>query len=271
MSSLQKGIATALPWLFAGQHKLYCAASRANSGLRGSPAVPSCNVAHGFCFVFSSHHMGSRANFSHCRPPPPHLLDCVRLPPWVGFTDATYAVGGCSYLVRRASCLGGWVPPPLPAPPSLGLRGRARPARRRVTISPNLSSPNRRIDLRASAAHSRHFPGQKLRLGGDALGADPTYLLYLPSRSRGGLRRIDFAAWPRTATLPPQTSPRIIVEAGGAGAGAGRNGAGAGAGNGCGAAGGARGSSGWRRGSAAGTVNTRWCCERQRQVVARDT
>ena len=46
----------------------------------------------------------------------------------------------------------------------------------------------------------RHFPGQKLRLGGDALGADPTYLLYLPSRSRGELRRIDFGAWPRAAT-----------------------------------------------------------------------
>ena len=30
-------------------------------------------------------------------------------------------------------------------------------------------------------------PGQKLRLGGDALGADPTYLLYLPSRSYGGI------------------------------------------------------------------------------------
>jgi len=45
-----------------------------------------------------------------------------------------------------------------------------------------------------------HFPGQKLRLGGDALGADPTYLLYLASRSRGGLRRIDFGAWPRAAT-----------------------------------------------------------------------
>ena len=41
-----------------------------------------------------------------------------------------------------------------------------------------------RIDPQASAAHSRHFPGQKLRLGGDALGADPTYLLYLPSRPR---------------------------------------------------------------------------------------
>ena len=33
--------------------------------------------------------------------------------------------------------------------------------------------------------------GQKLRLGGESLGADPTYLLYLPSRSRGGLRRTD--------------------------------------------------------------------------------
>ena len=48
------------------------------------------------------------------------------------------------------------------------------------------------IDPQASAAHPRHSPGQKLRLGGDALGADPTYLLYLPSRPRGELRRIDF-------------------------------------------------------------------------------
>ena len=37
-----------------------------------------------------------------------------------------------------------------------------------------------------------HFRGQKLRLGGDALGADPTYLLYLAYRSQGELRRIDF-------------------------------------------------------------------------------
>ena len=50
----------------------------------------------------------------------------------------------------------------------------------------------------SAAEHSP--PGQKLRLGGVALGADPTYLLYLPSRSRGGLRRIDFGAWPRAAT-----------------------------------------------------------------------
>ena len=63
------------------------------------------------------------------------------------------------------------------------------------------------IDPQASAAHSWHFPGQKLRLGGDALGADPTYLLYLPSRSRGELRRIDFAAWPRTATFRLKFSP----------------------------------------------------------------
>ena len=32
-----------------------------------------------------------------------------------------------------------------------------------------------------------HFPGQKLRLGGGAMGADPTYLFYLPFRSRGGI------------------------------------------------------------------------------------
>ena len=37
-----------------------------------------------------------------------------------------------------------------------------------------------------------HVPGQKLRLGGDALGAGPTYLLYLAYRSRGELRRTDF-------------------------------------------------------------------------------
>ena len=53
------------------------------------------------------------------------------------------------------------------------------------------------MDPQASAAHSWHLPGQKLRLGGDALGADPTYLLYLPYRSRGELRRIDFGPdWP---------------------------------------------------------------------------
>jgi len=49
----------------------------------------------------------------------------------------------------------------------------------------------RRNRPQASAAHSRHFPGQKLRLGGDGLGAEPTYLLYLPYRSRGELRRTD--------------------------------------------------------------------------------
>ena len=31
------------------------------------------------------------------------------------------------------------------------------------------------------------LPGQKLRLGGDALGADPTYLLHLPFRSHRGI------------------------------------------------------------------------------------
>ena len=43
------------------------------------------------------------------------------------------------------------------------------------------------LDPQASTARSRHFLGQKLRLGGESLGADPTYLLYLPSRSRGGI------------------------------------------------------------------------------------
>ena len=57
------------------------------------------------------------------------------------------------------------------------------------------------IGSRASAAHSQHFPGQKLRLGGHGLGADPTYLLYLPSRSRGGLRRIDLGPDCASATL----------------------------------------------------------------------
>ena len=67
----------------------------------------------------------------------------------------------------------------------------------------------------ASAAHPRHFPGQKLRLGGDAQGAEPTYLLYLPFRSRGELRRIDFATRPRTATfhlkLPPESARKPLL------------------------------------------------------------
>ena len=48
---------------------------------------------------------------------------------------------------------------------------------------------------------------KKLRLGGDGLGADPTYLLYLTYRSRGELRRIDFGAWPRAATFRLKLSP----------------------------------------------------------------
>ena len=32
-----------------------------------------------------------------------------------------------------------------------------------------------------------NLAGQKLRLGGESLGADPTYLLYLPFRSYGGI------------------------------------------------------------------------------------
>ena len=48
-----------------------------------------------------------------------------------------------------------------------------------------------RVDPHASTAHSWHFLGQKLRLGGDTLGADPTHLLYFIYRYRGELRRID--------------------------------------------------------------------------------
>ena len=43
------------------------------------------------------------------------------------------------------------------------------------------------IDPQASSVQVWHFPGLKLRLGGDALGADPTYLLYLPFRPHGGI------------------------------------------------------------------------------------
>ena len=75
-----------------------------------------------------------------------------------------------------------------------------------ATLSDFAASESTRKPL-ASSVQIWHFPGQKLRLGGDALGADPTYLLYLPSRSRGGLRRIDFGPWPRTAVSPPQSSP----------------------------------------------------------------
>ena len=79
---------------------------------------------------------------------------------------------------------------------------------------PSTRPPRRAgIDPQASSVQVWHFPGQKLRLGGDALGADPTYLLYLPSRSRGELRRIDFGAWPRAATLPPTIFPRIGPQA----------------------------------------------------------
>ncbi len=58
---------------------------------------------------------------------------------------------------------------------------------RRVRNKPEMAkqAPNRQewpgvVRLCAIAA----CQGQKLRLGGDSLGADPTYLLYLPSRSR---------------------------------------------------------------------------------------
>ena len=75
------------------------------------------------------------------------------------------------------------------------------------TLEPGPAQPPFRLQSSPESArkpllHTRGIcRGQKLRLGGDALGADPTYLLYLPFRSRGELRRIDLSAWPRTATL----------------------------------------------------------------------
>ena len=72
------------------------------------------------------------------------------------------------------------------------LPSRSRGELPRIDLGPDCASATLNNfaaseSTQASAAHSRHFPGQKLRLGGDALGADPTYLLYLPSRSRGGI------------------------------------------------------------------------------------
>ena len=66
-----------------------------------------------------------------------------------------------------------------------------------------------RVDPQASAAHSRHLPGQKLRLGGDALGAGPTYLLYLAYRSRGELRRIDLGPGCAGATWSDFAAPEL--------------------------------------------------------------
>jgi len=67
------------------------------------------------------------------------------------------------------------------------------------SVRPALFSPQFACKPRL---HTRGIsPGQKLRLGGDALGADPTYLLYLQSRPRGGLRRIDFEPDCAGATL----------------------------------------------------------------------
>ncbi len=95
----------------------------------------------------------------------------------------------------------GQIWPPGPDGTSESLRRARCLARAPSTISP---CPNRLASLLCAIAASQ---GQKLRLGGDALGAGPTYLLYLPSRSRGGLRRIDFGAWPRTAVSPRQIPP----------------------------------------------------------------
>ena len=58
-------------------------------------------------------------------------------------------------------------------------------ASHRPPAKPN--PPFRNLSHATSHVHSWHFQGQKLRLGGGSLGADPTYLLYRPSRSRGGI------------------------------------------------------------------------------------
>ena len=115
-----------------------------------------------------------------------------------------------------AAVLGQWAVCQLPTAPAgkarrVGGRRTRRGARGGPVASAGPGSSPAAASMRCPiAAHSWHFPGQKLRLGGDALGADPTYLLYLAYRSRGELRRIDFAAWPRTATfrlkLPPESA-----------------------------------------------------------------
>ena len=93
------------------------------------------------------------------------------------------------YGVRALSC----EPGGLAAGVRLGVRRQAGAAekvplgvRRAPVAQQTPESGNRRCSVQ-----SQHFLGQKLRLGGDALGADPTYLLYLPSRPQGELRRID--------------------------------------------------------------------------------
>ena len=72
---------------------------------------------------------------------------------------------------------------------------------RRPACAPfnHLAAP--RSARKSSSVQVWHFPSQRLRLGGDALGADPTYLLYLPSRPRAELRRIDLGPDCAGATL----------------------------------------------------------------------
>ena len=80
--------------------------------------------------------------------------------------------------------------------------------------SRDLTSRRLGIDLRASTAQLCRL-GQKLRLGGESLGADPTYLLYLAYRSRGELRRIDLdpgcagATWSDFAALESTRKPLL--------------------------------------------------------------
>ena len=58
------------------------------------------------------------------------------------------------------------------------------------------------------AVQNRAIEGQKLRLGGDALRAEPTYLLYLQSRCRRRLGSLDFdpASAQAPATRPSASS-----------------------------------------------------------------
>ena len=73
-------------------------------------------------------------------------------------------------------------------PPRLGTLRRQSISQRRTTSTAHAPAQNRAIE------------GQKLRLGGDALRAEPTYLLYLHSRCRRRLGSLDFD--PASAQAP---------------------------------------------------------------------
>ena len=93
---------------------------------------------------------------------------------------------------------------PRPRSPRLPQRPRPPP-----TCAPILTCP--------CGVQSRAIEGQKLRLGGDALGAEPTYLLYLRSGCRRRLGSVDFgpaSAQPpviRPAASSPPTALRLEI------------------------------------------------------------